>query len=67
MSVLEYVLTVFIERKLLLEELKVHGRSPDYADPIFIEDVRRSGQRSIFGKQLIEVKLGHPHVKPLCI
>jgi hypothetical protein len=27
------------ERKQLLEELKVHGRSADNADPIFTEDV----------------------------
>lgn len=33
-------LTSEIERKQLLEELKVHGRIVDNADPIFTEQVR---------------------------
>jgi hypothetical protein len=31
-----------VERDAALEELKVYGRDPNYADPIFTKEVRRS-------------------------
>lgn len=37
----EFIL-ISIERDNSLEQLKVHGRDPNYADPIFTKEVCRS-------------------------
>ena len=58
------IILINIERDSSLEQLKVHGRDPNYADPIFTKLVCRECTSCLCQ---LTVHTGHRNLDPTCL